>query len=119
MSMNKLSAAQKREVLEEVPTVLRKVAAERDFYRDAYLKHASRQRIEKVASSMIDKGIKSGSVEEVANEIEKQAAAGKLDLDVMAKAVEFVGPDMGKRAHVSDELSGSSGSSDLERFLMS
>lgn len=119
MPMNKLSAAQKREVLEEVPTVLRKVAAERDFYRDAYLKHASRQRIEKVASSMIDKGIKSGSVEEVANEIEKQAAAGNLDLDVTEKAVEFVGPDMGKRAHVSDELSGSSGSSDLERFLMS
>ena len=117
--MEKLSAAAKREVLAEVPEVLRKVAAERDFYRDSFLKNASRQRIEKVASSMIEKGIKSGSVSEVADEIEKQAAAGSLNLDVTEKAVELVGPDMGKRASVSDELSGSSGSSDLERFLMS
>ena len=117
--MEKLSAEQKREVLSEVPGVLRKVAAERDFYRDAYLKNASRQRIEKVASSMIEKGLKSGSVDEVANEIEKQAAAGSLDLDVTEKAVELVGPDMGKRAHVSDELSGSAGSTDLERYLLS
>lgn len=117
--MEKLSAAKKREVLAEVPEVLRKVAAERDLYRDAYLENASRQRVEKIASAMIEKGIKSGSVEAVADEIEKQAAAGSLNLDVTEKAVELVGPDMGKRAHVSDELSGSSGSSDLERFLMS
>lgn len=116
--MNKLSAAQKREVLEEVPNILRKVAAERDFYRDAFLENASRQRVEKIATSMIDKGIKSGSVSDVADEIQKQAAAGSLNLDVTEKAVELVGPDMGKRAHVSDELSGTAGSSDLERFLL-
>lgn len=117
--MDKLSAAAKREVLSEVPEVLRKVAQERDFYRDAYLKNASRQRIEKVASSMIEKGIKSGSLVEIADELQKQAAAGSLDLDVTEKAVELVGPDMGKRAHVSDELSGSAGSTDLERYLLS
>lgn len=117
--MDKLSAAKKREVLAEVPEVLRKVAAERDLYRDAYLEGASRTRVEKIAAAMIEKGIKSGSVATVADEIEKQAAAGSLDLDVTEKAVELVGPDMGKRAHVSDELASSSGSSDLERFLMS
>lgn len=68
---------------------------------------------------MIDKGIKSGSVGDVADEIEKQAAAGDLDLDVTQKAVELVGPDMGKRASVSDELSGSAGVSDFERFILS
>src|SRR5688572_14363976 len=119
MTMEKLSAAQKREVLAEVPNVLRKVAAERDFYRDAFVKNASRTRIEKVASAMIEKGIKSGSVTEVADEIEKQATAGALNLDVTEKAVELVGPDMGKRAHVSDELGSSAGSTDLERFIMS
>lgn len=117
--MDKLSAAQKREVLAEVPEVLRKVAAERDIYKSAYLENASRQRIEKVASAMIEKGIKSGTVAAVADELEKQAAAGSLDLAVTEKAVELVGPDMGKRAHVSDELGSSSGSTDLERYLMS
>ena len=117
--MDKLSAAKKREVLAEVPEVLRKVAAERDFYRDAYLEGASRQRVEKIASSMIEKGIKSGSVVEVADDLQKQAAAGSLNLDVTEKAVELVGPDMGKRASVSDELSSSAGSTDLERYLMS
>lgn len=117
--MDKLSAAQVHEVLAEVPGTLRKLAAERDFYRDAFLKNASRQRIEKVASMMIDKGIKSGSVEDVANEIEKQAAAGDLNLATMEKAVELVGPDMGKRASLSDEASGTTGSSDFERFTLS
>ncbi len=117
--MEKLSAAQKREVLAEAPSVLRKVAAERDLYKNAFLEIASRQRVEKIASSMIEKGLTAGSVEDVANEIQKQAAAGSMDLDVTEKAVELVGPDMGKRAHVSGELPGSSGLSDLERFVMS
>lgn len=117
--MDKLSAAHKREVLTEVPETLRKLASERDLFRDAFLENASRQRVEKIATSMISKGIKSGSVDEVADELQKQAAAGSLNLDVTEKAVELVGPDMGKRAHVSDELSGAAGSSDLERFLLS
>ncbi len=117
--MEKLSAAQKREVLAEVPEVLRKVAAERDLYKNAFLESASRTRVEKLASAMIEKGIKSGSTSEVADELQKQAAAGSLNLDVTEKAVELVGPDMGKRASVSDELSSSAGVSDLERFLMS
>ncbi len=117
--MDKLSAAQKREVLAEVPEVLRKVAAERDLYKNAFLENASRQRVEKLASAMIEKGIKAGSAAEVADELQKQAAAGSLDIAVTEKAVELVGPDMGKRAHVSDDLSGSAGTSDLERFILS
>jgi hypothetical protein len=116
--MNKLSAAQQREVLAELPGTLLKVAAERDFYRDAYLANASRQRIEKVASSMIEKGIKSGGIQEVADELEKSANAGDIDLAVTERAVELVGADMGKHAAVSDEF-GSAGSSDFERFLVS
>lgn len=117
--MEKLSAAQKREVLAEVPEVLRKVAAERDLYKNAFLESASRLRVEKIASAMIEKGLKSGSVDAVADELQKQAAAGSLDLAVTEKAVEFVGPDMGKRAHVSDDLSGSAAANDLERYILS
>ena len=95
-----------------------KLAAERDFYRDIALSGLARQRIEKVASAMIDKGLRDGSVLEVANELEKAASAGDLNLDVTEQAVKLVGTDMGKHAHLSDELSGATGSSDFERFVL-
>lgn len=116
--MRKLSAEDSRAVLEEVPGVLRKLAAERDFYRNGFLKLANRERVEKLAADMLDKGIRSGNVQEIADEIEKSAEKGEINLDITERAVELVGPDMGKTAHVSDELSGS-GSSDLERFVLS
>jgi hypothetical protein len=117
--MNKLSAADRREVLAEVPGTLLKLAAERDFYRGIALSGLARQRVEKVASAMIEKGLRDGSIQDVANELEKAASAGELNLDVTEQAVELVGPDMGKHAHLSDELSGATGSSDLERFVLS
>ena len=116
--MYKLSAADTREVLAEVPGTLLKLAEERDFYRDLALSQASRQRVEKIAGSMINKGLRDGSIQDVANELEKAASSGDLNLDVTEQAVELVGPDMGKQARVSDELSGSAGSSDLERFVL-
>jgi hypothetical protein len=116
--MEKLSAAQECEILEEVPNVLRAVAAERDLYKTAFLEGAERNQVEKLASAMIDKGVRAGSVKDVADELQKQAQAGVLNLEVTAQAVELVGRDMGKLAHVSDELSGSAGSSDLERFII-
>lgn len=117
--LNKLSAADQREVLAEVPGTLLKLAAERDLYRDLALSGLARQRVEKVASAMIEKGLRDGNVQDVANELEKEASAGALNLDVTERAVELVGKDMGKHAHVSDELSGATGSSDLERFVLS
>jgi hypothetical protein len=116
--MEKLSAAQQREVLEEMPQVLRKVAAERDFYLSELLKLEDRARVEKIASAMIEKGLREGKVSDVADDLEKQASAGDIDLTVTSRAVELVGPDMGKRASVSnDESSGAAGSSDFERYI--
>lgn len=116
--MEKLSTTQQREILEEVPGVLRSVVAERDLYKRAFMEGAERAQVEKLASAMIEKGLKTGSVQALADELQKQAQAGALDLEVTTKAVELVGPDMGKHAFVSDELSSSAGSSDLERFLV-
>ena len=112
----KLSTEQKLAVMAEVPLALRTLAAERDYYRDKLASIEGRQLVEKLASDMIDKGLKTGSVEIVANELEKEAADGR-DLSVMAEAVDMVGPDMGKAAHISDE--NSSSSSDFERYLTS
>ena len=116
--MKKLSQDQKLAVLAEVPEVLRKVAAERDIYRDELVKIASRHRVEKLAASMIDKGLETGSVDEVANHLEKSASEGELDLEVTEKAVEIAGPNMlQKSASVSDEASG--GDTEFERYIVS
>lgn len=118
--MNKLSAEDRQAVLAEVPEVLRKVARERDFYKEAYLTNASRQQVEKIAASMLEKGIRSGDVTSLADELEKEAAAGNMDLTVTKAAVDLYGTNMmGKHAHVSDEISGSSGGSDLANFILS
>lgn len=117
--MNKLSAEQRQAVLAEVPGVLRKVAHERDMYKAQLEAIQGRTAVEKLASAMIEKGVRSGTVHSLADELEKQAAAGDIDLATTTRAVELVGTDMGKRAHVNDEVSGSSGGSDLERYMLS
>lgn len=117
--MNKLSAEQRHAVLSEVPDTLRKLAKERDFYKAAFVANQSRQQVEKLAASMIEKGVRDGNVNALADELEKEAAEGNLDLAVTAAAVDLYGTNMGKHAHVSDEISGSSGGSDLATYLLS
>jgi hypothetical protein len=117
--MNKLSAEDRQAVLSEVPEVLRKVARERDFYKEAYTTSAARQQVVKLAQSMLDKGIRDGSVAAIADDLEKEAAEGNLDLAITQAAVDLHGTNMGKHAHVSDEISGSSGGSDLANFILS
>lgn len=119
MTTTKLSSAQRQEVLAEVPGILRSLVTERDFYKTAYEANASRTKVVKLASAMIEKGVRSGDITTLADELEKEAADGHLDLDITTQAVAMVGRDMGKHAHVSDEHSGSSGGSDLENFVLS
>lgn len=115
--MNKLSQEKVQEVLSEVPTVLRKLAAERDFYKGKLAAIETRHNVEKIASEMIEKGLETGRVTEIADRLEKRAASGEIDLTTLSNAVSLVGPDMGKHAHVSDDHSVSA--SDLERFITS
>lgn len=119
MSEVKLSAADVRSVLAEVPGTMRKLAAERDFFRDKCVEYQSRERVEKIATSMIEKGLREGSVASVADDLQKQASAGDVDLDVFEQAVKLTGPNMGKHASVSDELSGAGAVSEFERFTLS
>jgi hypothetical protein len=118
--MKKLSNEQKLEVMAEVPGVLRKLAAERDQYRDELIKIAKHKRVEKLAAQMAEKGLESGTVEEIADRLEKSAQEDEsFDLNATEKAVGMAGPNMlQKRASVSDEP-GSVGNSALERFVMS
>lgn len=115
--MEKLSQEQKIAVLSEVPGVIRSICSERDFYKDKLAAVTQRLRVEKLASAMIDKGLRSGHAEQVADELEKEAAEGR-DLNIMEEAVDLVGPDMGKAASISDETS-AAGGNELVRYLTS
>ena len=117
--MKKLSAEDVREVMGVVPEVLRKLAAERDLYRDRLQEIEGRQRVEKLASAMLDKGLETGTASGLADRLEKQARSGELDLTRLADAVELVGPDMGKTAQLSDDLGHAGGATELERFILS
>lgn len=68
---------------------------------------------------MIDKGLKSGSVEKVAAELRAQASSGELDLGVTERAVEMFGPNMGKLASLSEESGHEGASSELDRYILS
>lgn len=114
----KLSAAQRQEILADVPTVIRKLAHDRDALQAEVDMYRRREHATKVAHAMTAKGLHSGDVQELAASLEKDAADGTVDLDVVEQAVEMNVQDMGKHASVSDQNSGSSGGSDFERFLL-
>lgn len=115
----KLSAAQRQAILSDVPTVIRKLASDRDALQAEVNTYRLRDRTTKVAHAMVAKGLRSGDVQELAADLEKQATEGTTNLDVLEQAVELNVQDMGKHASVSDQNSGSSGGSDLECFLLS
>lgn len=118
--MEKLSTQEIKELLAEAPTVIRKLASERDSYKERYEALVRREEAEKVASAMHQKGINTDrDLEVLTADLEKMAEQGKLEQ--IRAAVDMVGPDMGtKLARLAgDEQRISAGSSDLERFLAS
>lgn len=117
--MNKLSSEQRQLIMSEVPQVLRALAEERDQWRDKCAAYELRTSVEKLASQMVEKGLETGSVRELADRLEKQASTGQIDLKRMSDAVDLVGPNMGKLAHLADEIDGSASVSELERYLLS
>jgi len=106
------------ELLEAAPPALRKLASERDFYKEKCAKLERREAAEKVATVMQQKGIDTDTpFETLVDRMEKAAEQGKLEQ--IQAAVDMVGPDMGtKMAQIAggeDRIS--AGSSDLERFI--
>lgn len=118
--MKKISQDQLAEVLGAVPGTLRKLASERDFWKEEALSRMHREEATKVAAEMHEKGInvEMGFPELVAD-LEKAASQGKLA--TIAQAVSYVGPDMSaKIAALTDRGTGEGGGlNKLEAFIMS
>lgn len=118
--MNKISNAQVAEVLTDAATTLR---AQQAYIGELETKLASkehRERAEKLAGVMHGKGLELDvSASDLADRLEKAAAANKLD--VLETAVDLVGPDMGSKlaSIINDDGQGvSSAASALESFII-
>lgn len=117
--MEKLSMKDVTELLEAAAPALRKLAAERDSYRDRCVKLERREEAEKTATAMREKGIELDvPFETLVNRLEKVAEQGKLEQ--FQAAVDMVAPDMGTKmaqiANGEDRIP--AGSSDFERFIV-
>jgi predicted RNA-binding protein with EMAP domain len=118
--MEKLSMEQIRELVAEAPGMIRKLASERDFYKNRFEELQRHEEAEKVASEMHRKGINTEmDLESLTASLEKAAEQGKLE--TIRTAVDYVGPDMGSKLAqlTGDEQRIAAGSSDFERFLLS
>jgi hypothetical protein len=122
MSKEKISAAQAAQVYSEVPGVLRALASERDELltkvaglQEKVTEYEERDRIEKIARAMEDKGIDpSTSLVEKSERIKEAAQKGR-SLDAIEEAVEMTAPN-GELAKLAEERPGN-GVSQLEAYL--
>jgi len=115
--MDKVSNAQIAEVLSDAASTLRSQQVYIHELEEKIASGKQKERAEKIASEMHRKGIELDvSVEDLADRLQKTAAE---KLDTIEKAVDLVGPDMGSKiGSVSNERGDSSGSNDLERFIL-
>lgn len=123
MSQEKISAAQAAQVYSEVPGVLRTLVSERNglLEKNAALRKENaefkrRDRIEKIARSMHDKGIDPGSSLEEKEDRIKQAAERGRSLDVIEEAIDMTAPN-GDLAKLAEEQPGNGGNP-LEAYLL-
>jgi len=120
--MEKLSEEKIAAVMTEVPGVLRKLAGERDSWRERALaaeghleKQAHQARIMKIAQIMEDKGLDGGrTMEERVEALEKKASEGRLDAVEEAIGMVPQSVDMGDLVDVPT----GAGASDLEQYLL-
>jgi len=112
----KLSASQVHAVLSEVPSTLRALVEERDTLKEklastsaALEEYRSKERLNKLATKMEDKGFMPGSaMEDKIDFLSKKAASGQLeaieqavDMSVPSQPIGWLGGEVGNS---SDEL---------------
>jgi thiamine pyrophosphate-dependent acetolactate synthase large subunit-like protein len=116
--MNKLSMKEVQELVAEAPGMIRKLASERDFYRDRYEAMVRHENAEKTAAAMIHKGLSEDDFETLTARLEKAAEQGKLEQ--IQVAVDMVGPDMGtKLAQLTNDDQYSTAGTAFEQFIVS
>lgn len=115
--MNKESAEKAASVLRDAANTVRKYAAANKDLTEKLAAKQLRERVEKIAAAFHSKNLRlEDSRDQIADELEKEARAGRLD--AIEAGVDLIGPNMGKFAQVrNDDQQGSSSGSDFERFV--
>jgi hypothetical protein len=115
--MEKLNTAKVAELLTDASQALKAVTEERDKLAAENAAMKTRHESEKLAAAMHDKGLRL-DVEraELATELEKEAAEGRLP--VIQEAVDMVGPNMGLTATPTSDDAPVGGATALEQFII-
>lgn len=119
--MDKVSSQQIAEVLADSAATLRSQQEVINDLREKLASRSMRDRVEKLAHSMHEKGLElDSSVEVLADRLEKMAEATPGKLDAIEHGVDLVGPDMGmKVAQLTSDGTPQDGiASDFERFII-
>ena len=119
--MEKLSAAQVHAVLGEVPGTLRKLASERDAWKERAIaleqalgQYQLNERVEKIAHEVHAKGIEQGRTPDETREFLLQKAASN-ELDVVEQAVGMTA-SQSPLGHLGDKPTGDTS---LEEYVLS
>ena len=118
--MDKVSSQQIAEVMADAASTLRSQQETIHELQDKLASRSMRDRVEKLAHNMHEKGLElDSSVEVLADRLEKMAEAAPEKLDAIEHGVDLVGPDMGAKlaSLTSDEKPGA-GASEFERFIV-
>lgn len=119
--MDKTSSQQIEEVLRDAATTLRSQQGVINDLNEKLASRSMRDRVEKLAHSMHEKGLElDSSIEVLADRLEKMAEATPNKLDAIEHGVDLVGPDMGMKVAqlTSDGASQDGGPSEFERFII-
>ena len=121
--MSELTLEKVAQVFNEVPRVLRSLSAERDglleknaSLRSELQEYKRRDRIEKIAHEMEEKGVDARSHQERVELIKESADAGR-SLDVIEEAVKMAAGN-GSLGDLGNPDEAGNGSSQLESFLL-
>lgn len=116
--MEKVSYQKIHQVLTTVPETLRKLAAERDYWKKEATERMTHDEVIKVAQAMEEKGcVGNVSRDQLIADLEKAASEGRLD-NIRA-AVDMMAPDMGEKlATLSNNDVHAQGHTAFESFLL-
>lgn len=125
MGQEKISSADAMQVYSEAPAVLRALAAERDGLKtklaaaqSTIAEYQERDRIEKIARSMEEKGIAAGvPFEDTVDRIKEATVKGR-SLDAIEQAVEMTAPNGDIAKLGSADEGQANGENQLEAYLL-
>lgn len=115
--MQKISSDKIAEVLKDASAALLNVTSERDKLASQVSELLLQREVEKLASDMHEKGVRTDTAfDALVEDLQKAASEGRLD--VIKEAVQLMAPDMGHSVSLREGAEGGSGASAFENYIL-